>query len=101
MDEKEKILRRYYFDAKNPAAYAGPQKLFRVLDEKYPGQFTLDYIKQWLNDQDAYSLQKQRRYRFKTTKVRVTEIGQQLDIDLLSMANLALVECTEEFQNIF
>ena len=39
--------------------------------------------------QYAYSLQKPRRYRFKTSNVRVTSIGKQLVIDLLSMSNLA------------
>jgi hypothetical protein len=91
MDEKEKnnILQKYYFETKNPAAYAGAQKVFQVLDKKYSGVFTKAYIKQWLNDQDAYSLQKTRRHKFKTANVRVTSIGEQLDIDLLSMANLA------------
>ncbi|XP_053390201.1 uncharacterized protein LOC128553113 [Mercenaria mercenaria] len=91
MDDKEKenILEEYYFNAKNPAAYAGAQKLFQVLNKKYPGLFTITYIKRWLNNQDAYSLQKPRRHRFKTANVRVTSIGEQLDIDLLSMSNLA------------
>lgn len=87
--EKDRILRRYYFEEKNPAAYAGPRKLFSVLNKKYPEIFTIAYIRQWLNNQDAYSLQKPRRYKFKTASVRVTAIGEQLDIDLLSMANLA------------
>ncbi|XP_052768010.1 uncharacterized protein LOC128230882 [Mya arenaria] len=87
--EKEDILERYYFDEKNPAAYAGAQKLFRVLDDKYPGIFSVSYVKQWLNDQDAYSLQKPRRHKFKKANVRVTAIGEQLDIDLLSMFNIA------------
>ncbi|XP_053380052.1 uncharacterized protein LOC128548709 [Mercenaria mercenaria] len=91
MDDKEKenILEEYYFNAKNPAAYAGAQKLFQVLNKKYPGLFTITHIKRWLNDQEAYSLQKPRRHRFKTANVRVTSIGEQLDIDLLSMSNLA------------
>ncbi|XP_052761971.1 uncharacterized protein LOC128204608 [Mya arenaria] len=88
-DEKNNILEKFYFDEKNPAAYAGPQKLFRVIAKKYPGEFTLSYIKQWLGSQDAYSLQKPRRHKFKTANVRVTSIGEQLDVDLLSMANLA------------
>ena len=87
--EKKQILERYYFNTKNPAAFAGAQKLFNVLDKKYPGTFTVKFIQQWLNDQDAYSLQKSRRHRFKTASVRVSGIGEQLDIDLLSMVNLA------------
>jgi hypothetical protein len=91
MDNKEKdsILEHYYFSEKNPAAYSGVQKLFRVINKKYPGLYSINYIKQWLNNQDAYSLQKTRRHKFKTANVRVSSIGEQLDIDLLSMANLA------------
>ena len=51
--------------------------------------YTITYIKQWISNQDAYSLQKSRRHRFKTANVRVSAIDEQLDIGLLSMANLA------------
>ena len=54
--EKEAILKRYYFKEKNPAAFSGAQKLYSVLRNKYPGVFSITYIKQWLSDQDAYSL---------------------------------------------
>ncbi|XP_053392233.1 uncharacterized protein LOC128554925, partial [Mercenaria mercenaria] len=86
---KEEELRKYYFKSKNAAASAGPSKVFQVLNKKYPGKFSLNFIKQWINDQDAYALQKQRRYKFKTAQVRVSSIGEQLDVDLLSMFNLA------------
>ncbi len=67
----------------------GPQTRFIALNTKYPGEFSLTFIRQWLNDQDSYSLQKQVRHRFRTAKVRVSYIGEQFDIDLLSMQNLA------------
>ena len=67
----------------------GPQKVFIELNKKYPGLISLNFIKTWLNNQDAYSLQKQPRHRYKTAQVRVSAIGEQLDIDLLSMMNLA------------
>ena len=44
--EKHRILQQYYFNAENPAAFSGSSKLFRVLEKRYPGAFTLDYIKQ-------------------------------------------------------
>ena len=47
------------------------------------------YVKHWLSDQDAYSLQKPRRHKFKTASVKVSSLGEQLDIDLLSVVNLA------------
>jgi hypothetical protein len=54
--ERHTILNDYYFNPNNPGAFAGPQKLFRALNGKYPGQFTLHFVKKWLNNQDAYSL---------------------------------------------
>ena len=89
LKDKEELLQKYYYDARNPGAFAGPQKLFRVLNRQYPGVFSLPFLKAWLNDQDAYSLQKPVRHRFKTPQVRVSGINEQWDIDLLSMANLA------------
>ena len=89
MMDKEDILKKYYFDPKNPAAYGGPEKLLKVLQKKYPGVFTLNYISRWLSNQDAYALQKPVRYRFKTANVRVTSINEQWDVDLLSMLNLS------------
>ena len=86
---KEDILKKYYFDPKHPAAYGGPEKLLKVLQKKYPGVFTLNYISRWLSNQDAYALQKPVRHRFKTANVRVTSVNEQWDIDLLSMLNLS------------
>lgn len=41
-EEKDKLLEEYYF---NYGAFASPQKLFRVLNQKFPGRFSLGYIK--------------------------------------------------------
>lgn len=86
--DKDKFLKGYYFNPENPAAFTGPGNLFQVLDKKYPGVFTRDFIREWLNNQDAYYLQKPVRHRFRTTNVRVTTFDEQLDVDLLSMENL-------------
>ena len=86
--EKEDILNHYYYNDKNPSAFGGPQKLFRVFKRKYPGQFSLHFIKKWLNNQDSYSLSKEPRHRFKTSRVLVTSIDEQYDVDLTSVENL-------------
>lgn len=83
------ILTAFYFNPEHPAAYAGPKKVFQVLNKKYPGVFSLGYITKWLSGQDAYALQMPVRHRFKTANVRVTTINEQWDIDLSSMTNLA------------
>ena len=51
--QKENILEKYYFEEQNPAAFGEPQKLWKVLDRKYPGVFTIDYVRQWLSNQDS------------------------------------------------
>ena len=87
--EKETILEKYYFNSSNPAAFSGPQKLYRVLKTKYPGQFSLPFIKRWLNNQDEYSIQRQVRHRFKTPNIRVSHINEQFEADLAYVGNLA------------
>lgn len=49
---------------------------------------TLPYLRQRLNDPDAYSLQMTRTHLFKTANVHVSAMCELLDIDLLPMANL-------------
>lgn len=87
-DQQKKILNDYYFNISNPAAYAGPEKLFRVLNEKYPNVFTKSAIAAWLTSVDAYSVSKTPRRRFKTSRILVTRIHEQLEIDLTSVENL-------------
>ncbi|MCG7879176.1 MAG: DDE-type integrase/transposase/recombinase, partial [Candidatus Thiodiazotropha endolucinida] len=87
--EKDKLLEEYYFNAINPGAFSGPQKLFRVLNKKYPGRFSFLYIKNWLNNQDAYSIQRQVRRKFKTPNVRVSSIDEQFQADLADVSNIS------------
>lgn len=84
---KDKILEKYYCNVANPAAFAGPQKLYKVLKKKYPGQFSLHDIRKWLNKQDAYVIQRQVRHRFKTPSVRVSSINEQFQADLADLSN--------------
>ena len=87
-EQKETILSQYYYNTKNPSAFSGPQKLFRVLNKKYPGEFSLHFIRKWLNNQDSYSLLKEPRQRFQTSRVLVTSVDEQFDADLTSVENL-------------
>lgn len=87
--EKENVLGEYYFTVKKPASYVSAMKLFPVLKKDYPGEFSLQFIKDWLGKQDSYALQKQARHRLKTAQVRVSHINEMWDVDLLSMNNLS------------
>ncbi len=52
--DEEHYLQGIYFDPAHPASYQGPEHLYTFV--KNDGQFsiTLEQIKKWLQEQDAY-----------------------------------------------
>ena len=86
---KKQLLEKYYFNVKNPGAFGSAKKLYRVLQKRYPDQFSLAYIRKWLTGVDSYSVLKQVRRKFKAPNVRVTSINEQFDADLTSVQNIA------------
>lgn len=82
------FLNNYYFNPQKPGAFAGPVKVKQILKEngyKVP----LQDVKQWLQDQDAYSLQRQTKYRFKRKRVVTSGIDDMWDADLADLSNIA------------
>lgn len=77
--QKKKLVEEYYFNVSNPGAFSRPLKMFRLVNKKYPGQFTLYYVRKWLNNQDL--LQIKVWHRFKTPNVRVISIDEQFDVE--------------------
>ena len=88
-DERKSILEKYYYSVKKPASFGSPEKLYKVLQKKYPGKFSKDYIQKWLNGIDSYSVQKQIRRKYKTAQVRVTSVDAQFEADLSYVGNIA------------
>ena len=88
MEPWQIFLQNNYFNPKHPGAFAGPQKVRRILNKHnfYP---TLKNIKAWLQDQDAYSLLRPTRYRFKRQRVVTSGIDDLWDADLADVSNLA------------
>ena len=87
--DKKTILEKYYYTASNPAAFSSAERLYKVLDKKYPGTFSKYFIQKWLDGVDSYSVQKQVRHKFKTLQVRVNSIDAQFEADLSYVGNLA------------
>ena len=80
-------LSTIYFEPRHPAAFAGPKKLHKIL--KNDGYTVgVHKIRQWLQDQDAYSLQKPVRRKFKRNRVITTGIDDLWDADLADVSNL-------------
>ena len=86
VDWKER-MNTIYFKPRNPAAFAGPIKLHKILQRE---GYTVGVhrIRQWLQDQDAYSLQKPLRRKFKRNRVITIGIDDLWDADLADVSNL-------------
>ncbi|KAK3108257.1 hypothetical protein FSP39_004278 [Pinctada imbricata] len=82
-------LQEIYFDVKNPISYAGPTKIYRYLRKEGKYKVGLSLIKQWLQDIDAYSLQRPQRYKFKRNRVISQGIDYLWDVDLADVSNLS------------
>ena len=89
MTDWEDYLSSIYFNPKHPASFAGPSKLYQEL--KKDGRFSvgLRKIKQWVQNQDVYSIHRPLRRKFLRNKVIVSGIDEQWDVDLMDMSNLA------------
>ena len=89
MTEWEDYLSSIYFDPKHPASFSGPTKLYRELKKDGRFQVGLNKIRQWLQDQEVYSIHKPLRRKFLTNRVIVQGIDEQWDADLADMSSLA------------
>ncbi|KAK3098728.1 hypothetical protein FSP39_022460 [Pinctada imbricata] len=88
----DKALKRYleniYNDPSHPGGYAGVEKLYQVV--KNEGKFKVgrERIRNFLQSQESYSLQRTVRRKFPRNRVIVGGIDRQWDIDLASVENL-------------
>lgn len=82
-------LRELYYTPGKPGAFAGPEKLYQAV--KLEGKYKIgrQKIKQFLNNEDAYSLYKPIRKTFPRSKVVVNTIDSMWDGDLADVSNIA------------
>jgi hypothetical protein len=83
----DQYLNKIYFDPEHPASYSGPGKLYRVV-KKVGYHPTHEFIKQWVRDQEAYSIHKPARYKFPRQRIVPTDRDSQWDIDLTDMQDI-------------
>ena len=88
MDNWETFLNRIYFDPAHPGAYAGPMKLQQIL-KRNDIYTSYKNVKDWVQRQDAYSLLRPVRYKFKRQRIITTGIDDMWDADLADVSNLA------------
>ena len=86
MDWKE-FLRDTYFNPINKGAFRGPDKLKQILKQQ---GYNVSYnkVREWLQDQDAYSLHQPTQYRFKRDCVITKGIDDIWDMDLADVSSI-------------
>ena len=86
----ENYLKQIWYDPRHPASFAGPSKVHQVVKKEGKYKIGLNRIKKFLQNQDAYSLQKKvRRRGFKRRRVIVQGIDYQWEADLADVQNLS------------
>lgn len=85
----ENYLHEIYYNLENAGSFLGPDKLFRYV--RKDGKYVISKykIRKWLQKQEAYSLQRPLRRRFKRNKIMVTGIDDQWSADLMDMNKFA------------
>ena len=89
MSTWEKYLEQIYFDPKRPASFSGPDKLYSYVKRVGKYEISKYKIRKWLQRQEAYSLQRPLRRKFKRNTIMVVGIDDQWSADLMDMVKFA------------
>lgn len=89
MTEISDYLEKIYFDTSRPAALSGPEKLYQIVKREGKYKISRNKIKQWLNDRDEYSAQRDIKRKFPRRKIITSGVNVQWGLDLCSTQNIA------------
>ena len=82
----EDYLKRIYYDPSHPASYEGEKAVYNAVRRERKYKISHKQIREWLQNQDAYSLNKSVKSNFQRGRVIVSGIDDQWDADLASFA---------------
>ncbi len=82
-------LNKIYFDLNNPISYAGPDKIYKYLKTEGRYKVSVQAIRRWLQNVDAYSLQRPLRHKFKRRRVISQGLDALWDVDLADVSNIS------------
>ena len=88
MSNVDQYLAGVYFNPKRPGSYGGVERLYRDVKAEGIYDISRERIKEWLMQQDAYSLHKPIRRKFERNRVVVSGIDDQWQLDLADMQSL-------------
>ena len=86
---KEKYLQSLYYDVTSAGSFGGLDRLHRQVrrDDEY--NISKSFVREWLSSQDAYTLHRPIRKRWKRNRVYVASMDEQWEIDLVDMSNIS------------
>ena len=85
----EKKLASIYLDPSQPASFGGLDAVYRAVKEKAKNKISRKQVRDWLSQQDVYTLHKPARRRYKRSRVIVPGIDAQFQADLVDLQNLS------------
>ena len=88
MSDWEQYLKKIYYNPKHPGTFAGTQKLYKIVQDENIYNISRSKIRQWLQDQDVYSLTKPIKRKFKRNRIVPTKRDSQWDMALADVSNL-------------
>ena len=86
----DKALKELYYNAEDPGTYGGVEKIFRSAKEAGVKGVTRGRLKQFLADQQSYSLHKPPRRHFKPYPTYIKLIDAQWLADMGDMQALSV-----------
>lgn len=89
MSNHTDYLRELYYTPGKPGAYVGPEKFYQAVKQEGKYKIGRQRIRQFLNNEDSYSLYKPIRKTFPRSKVKVNTIDSMWDGDLADVSNIA------------
>ena len=85
MSNWEKYLKDIYLDPSHPASFSSPDCLYKIVKKEGKHKISHSQIKQWIQKQESYSLNKGLKTKFQRRRFIVEGIDDQFDIDLASL----------------
>ena len=85
----DNYLRQIYFDPKHEASFCGVDKLHKFVKSDGVYKLSRKQIKEWLMGVDTYTLHKPIKRSFPKSRVLVTSMDEQWQMDLVDVSSLA------------
>ena len=86
---KDEYLHSIYFNPEHPASFESPLRLYKAVKKDKIHQISHREIRKWIQNKESYSKNKAVNRQFQRSRVIVSGIDDQWDIDLASFISFA------------